>query len=215
MSEDGKTTAFYLKLGFYENIRLYAHYRLNNWNETASSASFTPTHFNIRSVEEFLDFVVWNSNGYYRDETVVSLLTDITVPANTRLSIRLSELTIEGNGHTLDGVSCFPLFQFYSSSSIKNLKIGTDATVYEVKKGSYSLSTQDEDPPRYLLTHQTGCRFENCEIRGTIRVSGRTDFSLMPYYEPNESTVVGDGYVEIVSGLKDYTKTEFVTNTKP
>ena len=215
VSEDGKTTAFYLKLGFYENIRLYAHYRLNNWNETASSASFTPTHFNIRSVEEFLDFVVWNSNGYYRDETVVSLLTDITVPANTRLSIRLSELTIEGNGHTLDGVSCFPLFQFYSSSSIKNLKIGTDATVYEVKKGSYSLSTQDEDPPRYLLTHQTGCRFENCEIRGTIRVSGRTDFSLMPYYEPNESTVVGDGYVEIVSGLKDYTKTEFVTNTKP
>lgn len=215
VSEDGKTTAFYLKLGFYENIRLYAHYKLNNWNETASSASFTPTHFKIHSVDEFLDFFVWNSKRYNRDATVVSLLTDITVPANTRLCMRLNHLTIEGNGHTLDGISYFPMFRETSSAVIKGLKIGTDATVYDVKKGSYSLSTQDEDTPQYLLTDETGIGFENCEIRGTIRVSGRTDFSLMPYYEPNESTVVGDGYVEIVSGLKDYTKTEFVTNTKP
>lgn len=215
VSEDGKTTAFYLKLGFYENIRLYAHYKLNNWNETASSASFTPTHFKIHSVDEFLDFFVWNSKRYNRDATVVSLLTDITVPANTRLCMRLNHLTIEGNGHTLDGISYFPMFRETSYAVIKDLKIGTDATVYDVKKGSYSLSTQDEDTPQYLLTDETGIGFENCEIRGTIRVSGRTDFSLMPYYEPNESTVVGDGYVEIVSGLKDYTKTEFVTNTKP
>jgi len=217
VSEDGKSTAFYLKMGYYDEIRLRAFYKFQEeesyWESSKDSEPYKLTHFNVRTADEFLAFVTWNSGRYYWDEIVLTLLKDITIPTHSRFCMRLNYLTIEGNGHTLDGISCFPLFYETSSAVIKDLKIGTNETVYDVNETSYSLSTTEKRFPPCLLVDGIDIRFENCEIRGTIRVSGSTNFSLMPYYKPNESTVVGDGYVEIVSGLKDYTKTEYETTT--
>ena len=136
-----------------------------------------------------------------------------------RMSLNLRSVTLDGNGHTLDGISFFPFFREIYNTTIKNLKIGTDATVYSVKRGTYSSSTTYSDTPRYLLTEESLSYYatlENCEIRGTIQVYGREDFYISEDYSnywSDEEKAAGtfdvDGYIVRVPGLKDYTKTEF------
>lgn len=208
-NEDKTVTSFYIKKGFYKNVRMKAFYKYS-WDGHVSSysienrtsdSSYTPKHFNIRSWEDLLDFISYDREwvtGYS-----ITLLADITVPADMRFSININDLTIEGNGHTLDGFSYFPIFNRVSDSVIKNLKIGTDDAVYHVKKGTNSIDVTSQLTPAYFLTNDSysyGLTFENCEVRGTFKVSGRNDFYLM----------YGGG---TISGLNDYTKTEYVTIT--
>ena len=219
-NEDGTMNTFYVKKGFYEDLYLRAYYKriygedsLIYWNENITSCSYTPTHFNIRSLENLLEFVSWNRYRGYGGGYMVSLLTDITVPSDTRLCIDLDDLTIEGNGHTLDGISYFPLFRGFINSSVKNLKIGTDNTVYHVKKGTNSLSTTSNEVPCYFLSENYDVPnhvFENSEVRGTFKISGKNDFYLTYGYNEDQVVRTGDGYIERIPGLRDYTKTEYV-----
>ena len=223
-NDDGNVTTFYAKKGFYKEVRLKAYYKFDwggSWysDQTNESDLYTPTQFNIRTMDEFLEFVSWTDRSWDVDNFYISLLTDITIPSDMRLSIDLSRLILDGNGHTLDGISYFPLFSEWHNSliSVKNLKIGTDETVYNVKKGTSSLSTTDNGVPHFFLSNgDVGnyVTFENCEIRGTFKVAGDSYFYMSyDYLEEGQTAVTGDGYIEWIPGLKDYTKTEYVTIT--
>jgi hypothetical protein len=86
------------------------------------------------------------------------------------------------------------------------LKIGTDQTIYDVKKGTSSLSTTDNEVPGYFLWNESDyITFENCEVRGTFVVSGREDFQL---HYINRWVDVSQ-----LAGLKDYTHTKYVTTS--
>ena len=209
-NEDGTMTTFYVKKRFFQEVRMKAFYKIS-WNgylsnystRDKSSVSYTPKQFNIRSLDEFLEFVKY---GHSSDEIYVSLFTDITLPSDMRLSINLAYVTLDGQGHTLDGVSYFPLFRDIWYSTVKNLKIGTDETVYEVKKGTSSLSTTSNEVPGYFLWDDSDyVTFENCEVRGTFKVNGREDFCLhyVNYWQDENK----------LAGLSDYTKTEYVTTS--
>jgi hypothetical protein len=228
-SGDGKVTTFYLKKCIFREVNFQAYYSYYSadryYRESKQSLDYTPTNYNVRSLDDFLEFVSFegvrfydeNENEYY---TTLTLHEDITLPSDLRLSFNWSRLTVEGNGHTIDGISYFPLFRTFNNVTIKNLKFGTDETVYEVKNGTSSYSTTSSNTPSYLLMenghHSSyyGSYFEDCEIRGTIQVSGRDDFYITPdyyYYWSDEDKAAGtiDGYIVRVPGLKDYTKTEF------
>ena len=207
---DGTMTTYYVKKRFFRDVRMKAFYKIS-WNDDlsdyystyGSSGSYTPKQFNIRSLDDFLDFV---KRQYSSDKINVSLLTDITLPSDIRLSIDLAYVTLDGNGHTLDEVSYFPLFRNIWYSTVKNLKIGTDQTIYDVKKGTSSLSTTDNEVPGYFLWNESDyITFENCEVRGTFEVSGREDFQLhyINHWEDESQ----------LAGLKDYTHTKYVTTS--
>lgn len=204
VSEDGGSTTFYLKKSWYRDVQLIVFYKVY-WDENSGdyyegskeSETYTPTQFNIRTLEDFMAFVLY-SDEYWDSEKIFTLLADITLPSDLRLNIPLSG-TLEGNGHTIDGVSYFPLFRNVSYHSVvKNLKIGKDDTVYDVKEGTHSVNTTRDEVPPYLLVsdYVDEGTFVDCEVRGTIKVTGRDSFSLSPVTIP---------------GLKDYTKTEYVT----
>lgn len=210
-SDDGKTTTFYVKKGFYTNIQLYASYKKyyyedNYWDESSYSEVYYPTSYNIRSLDDLIGYSqleeVWS-------ELTINLLNDITIPSDMRLCIQLPNGIFNGNDHVIDGVSYFPLFRHNSGEvTIKNLKIGTDDAVYHVKKGTNSLSTTNNEVPNYLLLNSRYyVYFENSEIRGTIEVTGSNDFRITNEYNSNgfeEKTGK-----EVIAGLKDYTITKY------
>lgn len=229
-NDEGTVTTFYLKKSFFTEIRLVAKYRRyyedpwsdNKWRQySKESYSYTPTNYNVRSLDDLLEFATANRDSYDIAFITLTLHTDITLPSDIRINLNLENVTLDGNGHTLDGISYFPLFRSTYGATIKNMKIGTDQTVYDVKKGTSSVSTTSSETPGYLLTEgdsysHSGNNYtmENCEIRGTIQVSGRDDFYVTKdylYYWSDEEKAAGtfDGYIVRVPGLKDYTKTEF------
>lgn len=231
-NDDGTVTSFYLKKGVYQDVCCsvyYYKYYSDNYFRSYSKKTgyYTPTNYNIRSLEDFLEFVSFEGSRFDDEEkneyfTTITLHEDITLPSDIRLNLNLENVTLDGNGHTLDGISYFPLFRStYGATTIKNLKFGTDQTVYDVKKGTSSVSTTSSETPGFLLTegdsyshYSNNYTFENCEIRGTIQVSGRDDFYVTKaylYYWSDEDKAAGtfDGYIVRVPGLKDYTKTEF------
>ena len=223
-NDEGTVTTFYLKKGFLRNVCLTVCYKLGEksvWGDgydyytrEKSSYSYYPTQYNIRTQDEFMELITKELDG----TDTINLLTDITIPSDIRLNLNLENVTLDGNGHTIDGISFFPFFREIYNTTIKNLKIGTDATVYSVKRGTYSSSTTNSDTPRFLLTESSlnnnNVTFENCEIRGSIQVYGREDFYISEDYSnywSDEDKAAGtfDGYIVRVPGLKDYTKTEF------
>lgn len=221
-SGDGKVTTFYLKKCIFREVNFQAYYSYYSadryYRESKQSSDYTPTNYNVRSLDDFLEFLSFegvrfydeNENEYY---TTLTLHEDITLPSDLRLSFNWSRLTVEGNGHTIDGISYFPLFRSISDVTMKNLKFGTDESVYDVKKGTNSFSTTSSETPGYLLSSYYN-KFKNCEIRGTIQVSGRDDFYITPGYqnywsEEDQAAGTFDGYIVRIPGLKDYTKTEF------
>lgn len=231
-NDEGTETTYYLKKGIYNEIRLKVFYKLYYnyeygyyFDREKQSSYYTPKNYKVRTLDDFLAFAYFEGNYYYDENeneyyTTLTLCEDITLPSDMRLSLNWSRLTVEGNGHTIDGISYFPLFRTFNNVTIKNLKFGTDETVYEVKNGTCSYSTTSSNTPSYLLMenghHSSyyGSYFEDCEIRGTIQVSGRDDFYITPdyyYYWSDEDKAAGtiDGYIVCVPGLKDYTKTEF------
>ena len=223
-NDEGTETTYYLKKGFYKYIRLKIFYRLY-WNYEngryddyeMESSSYTPIEYNIRSLDDFLAFVSYE--GSYSTPTVLHFLEDINLPSDLRLSLNWSNVTVNGNNHTIDGISYFPLFRTMSYVKLQNLKFGTDDTVYEVKKGTGSFSTTSAETPGFLLSESTCdsyyiCNFDSCEIRGTIQVSGRDDFYVTKdyyYYWSESEQVAGtfEDHIVRIPGLKDYTKTEF------
>lgn len=233
-NDEGTETTYYLKKGVYKNIRLKVFYKLYyNYeygyysDDEKESQYYTPENYNIRSLDDFLSFVSFEGDYFYDENenqyyTTITLLEDITLPSDLRLSLNWSRLTVDGNGHTIDGISYFPLFRSISDVAFKKLKFGTDDTVYEVKKGTSSFSTTSSETPGFLLSesawyshyyHYT-CTLQECEIRGTIRVSGRDDFYLTKDYyydwsEEERASGTFDGYIVRIPGLNDYTKTEF------
>lgn len=231
-NDDGTVTSFYLKKGFYKNISCKVFYRQYYYEDYIDSKSkmtelYTPKNYNIRSLDDFLSFASFEGDYFYDENenqyyTTVTLLEDITLPSDLRLSLNWRRLTVDGNGHTIDGISYFPLFRSISDVTIKNLKFGTDDTVYAVKKGTSSFSTTSSETPGFLLSesawyshsyHYT-CTLQDCEILGTIRVSGRDDFYITKDYyydwsEEEQAAGTFNGYIVRIPGLNDYTKTEF------
>lgn len=207
VNEDGTITTYYVKKRFFQDVRMKAFYKVSWYDDlsdyfstNSSSESYTPTKFNIRNLDDFLEFV--RHQGLYDAQIYFSLLTDITLPSDMRFCMDLANVILDGNGHTLDGVSYFPLFR--NTGTVKNLKIGTDETIYNVKKGTSSLSTTTDEVPGYFLWDSGYITLENCEIRGVFKVSGREDFHLYN---------VGHWHGAIdLNGLNDYTKTEYVTS---
>lgn len=205
VNKEDNSTTFYLKKGYYWDVQLKVFYKLcqddmswNYYKEEKESEAYTPTQFNIRTLEDFMAFVCCSDGWYwdYSDKTY-TLLADITLPSDMRLNIPLSG-TLDGNGHTIDGVSYFPLFRYGYDPVVRNLKIGKDDTVYDVKEGTSSTNTTRNEMPDYLLVSGDVGEgmFVDCEVRGTIKVTGRDSFSLAP---------------DTIPGMKDYTKTEYVT----
>jgi len=232
-NDEGTETTYYLKKGIYQEIRLKVFYKIY-WNyeyglydeSEKESQYYTPKEYSIRSLDDFLAFASFEGDYYYDENdnqyyTTVTLCEDITLPSDLRLNLNWSRLTVEGNGHTIDGISYFPLFRSVSDVTFKNLKFGTDKTVYEVKKGTGSFSTTSSETPGFLLSesiwysyYYSSCTLQDCEIRGTIQVSDRDDFYITPDYqnywsEEDQAAGTFDGYIVRIPGLKDYTKTEF------
>lgn len=233
VSKDGNMATYYLKKDFHRNVYLKAFYRLipnesNGYvrNYEMVTSSYTPTHYKISTLDEFLKLVSVERDW---DGSTILLHADITLPSDIRLGIKFSNLTFDGNEKTLNGISYFPLFHNLSNVTIKNLKIGTDTTEYNIKKGTNGFSTTSNEVPRFFLWGENKSHeghyydfdsvFENCEVRGTFKVSGRYDFYVCPVYTTEwsaEDREVGtfDEYIERIPGLKDYTKTEYVTTNK-
>lgn len=221
--ETGMVTTYYIKKQpFYNGISCYASYRIYEDDTKESyrtdylkTASYISTVFNVRTLDEFLGIYGGSRYTCY----TYHLLNDITIPEDYRLCLRWENVILEGNGHKIDGISYFPLFREIENTTIKNLKIGTDSTIYSVKKGTCSYSSAISETPLFLLSESSfsdygGTTFENCEIRGTIQVSGRDDFYVSRdycFYWWEEDKIAGtfEDHIVRVSGLKDYTKTEF------
>ena len=141
-NDEGTVSTFYIKKGLYRDIYCRAYYKkyyydYSEYYDTYSKESngYTPTQFNVRSLDDFLAFTSFEGDYFYDENeneyfTTLTLLTDITLPSDMRMGLNWVRLTLDGNGHTLDGISYFPFFRNINETTIKNLKIGTDNTVY-------------------------------------------------------------------------------------
>ena len=213
-----------LKKGYYHSasVRYGYWYEDDNWFTTgAESEEYTIKQYPIYSINDLvmatsvLDAYYWDNDSYGYRELV--LQNDIRISSDERVSIALGNFILNGGEkrYKIDGFAFYPLFR--NGGTVKNLIIGSDTTEFYVDKGKSGLSTTNTDTPRYFLSNSDDLLFENCELRGSIKVYNQSSFYISPayyyYYLWGNDTETGtEDHLEVVTGLKDYTTIEYLNN---